>query len=54
MYSTREVSHHLGISPDHMRLFAIKGILKAKSIGSDWVVLDLNYKRKRIPKGTEE
>jgi len=51
MYSTREVAEKLGLSQDHVKLLARKGLIKAKKVGRDWVVLDLNYTRKRKPKG---
>jgi excisionase family DNA binding protein len=50
MYSTKEAAEILGLSHDHVRLLARKGIIKAKKLGHDWVVLDLNYTRKRKPK----
>jgi excisionase family DNA binding protein len=50
MYSTREAADRLGLSPDHVRLLARKGEIKAKRVGRDWVVLSLDYKRKRKPK----
>ena len=51
MYSTKEAAEKLGLSQDHVRLLARKGIIKAKKLGHDWVVLDLNYNRKRKVKG---
>ena len=51
MYSTREAGEMLGLSQEHVRLLARQGVLKAKKLGRDWIVLDLNYKRKRRPKG---
>ena len=51
MYGTKEAAGILGLSQDHVRLLARTGVIKAKKVGRDWVVLDLNYKRKRIPKG---
>ena len=51
MYSTKEAAEKLGLSQDHVRLLARKGVIKAKRLGHDWVVLDLNYTRKRKPKG---
>jgi len=51
MYSTREVAKLLGLSPDHVKLLARKGLLEAKKIGRDWVILTLDYQRKRKPKG---
>ncbi len=54
MYSTREAAEKLGLSQDHVRLLARKGILEAKRLGHDWVILDLNYTRRRRPKEGEE
>jgi len=51
MYSTKEAGEKLGLSQDHVRLLARKGLIKAKKLGHDWVVLDLNHFRKRKPKG---
>jgi hypothetical protein len=51
MYSTNEAAEKLGLSQAQVRLLARKGIIKAKKLGHDWVVLDLNYTRKRNPKG---
>jgi len=50
MYSTREAAEKLGLSQEQVRLLARKGVIKAKRLGHDWVVLELNYKRKRKPK----
>ena len=51
MYSVKEASGKLGISERHLRLLLEKGKIKGKKLGHDWVVLDLNYTRKRKPKG---
>ena len=51
MYSTKEAAEKLGLSQDHVRLLARRGIIQAKKLGHDWVVLDLNYTRKRKAKG---
>jgi excisionase family DNA binding protein len=50
MYSTEEAARILGLSQDHVRLLARTGVISAKKVGRDWVVLDLNYTRKRKPK----
>ena len=50
MYSTKDAAVKLGLSQDHVRLLARKGLIKANKLGHDWVVLDLNYTRKRKPK----
>ena len=47
MYSTKEAADRLGLSQVHVKLLARKGLIEARKIGRDWVVLDLNYKRKR-------
>ena len=51
MFSTKEAADKLGLSQVQVRLLARSGVIKAKKIGRDWVVLDLNYTRKRKPKG---
>ena len=51
IYSTKEAAEKLGLSQDHVRLLARSGFIKARKLGHDWVVLDLNYTRKRRPKG---
>jgi len=51
MYSTKEAAEKLGLSQDHVRLLARKGIIPAKRLGHDWAILDLDYQRKRKPKG---
>ena len=49
MYSTKEAAERLGLSQDHIRLLARKGVIQAKRLGHDWVVLSLDYQRKRKP-----
>ena len=51
MYSTKEAAQRLRLSQEHVRLLARSGLIKARKIGRDWVVLSLDYKRKRKPKG---
>ncbi|MBI4188306.1 MAG: helix-turn-helix domain-containing protein [Chloroflexi bacterium] len=51
IYSTKEAAEKLGLSQDHVRLLARTGLIRAKKLGHDWVVLDLDYIRKRKPKG---
>ena len=50
MYSVKEAADKLGISPVHLRLLLKKGNVKGKKLGHDWVVLSLDYQRKRKPK----
>ncbi len=40
----------MGISKRHLRLLLRTGEVKGKRLARDWVVLDLNYIRKRNPK----
>jgi excisionase family DNA binding protein len=54
MYSTREAAKLLGLSPDHVKLLARNGVIEAKKVGRDWVVLSLDYQRKRRPKGGQK
>jgi hypothetical protein len=51
MHSVKEASIRLGLSEQHIRYLLAKGDIKGKKLARDWVVLDLNYKRKRRPKG---
>ena len=50
MYSTKEAGEKLGLSQDHVRLLARTGAIEAIKVGRDWVVLSLDYQRKRQPK----
>jgi len=50
MYSVREAAEQLGLSEPHVRYLVAKGEIEGKKLGRDWVVLSLDYKRKRKPK----
>ncbi len=50
MYSVREAAMKIGLSERHLRLLLERGRIEGKKIGRDWVVLSLDYKRKRKPK----
>ncbi len=50
IYSTNEAAQKLGLSPDHVRRLVRDGEIKGKKLGHDWVVMNLDYKRKRKPK----
>ena len=54
MYSTKTAAYKLGLSQVQIRLLARTGVIKAKKFGRDWVILDLNYTRKRKPKGNDK
>ena len=50
MYSVREAATKLGISDRRVRVLLNEGRIEGKKLGHDWVVLSLDYKRKRKPK----
>ena len=50
MYSVKEAAKRLGLDPSQIRRLLSKGEIKGKKLGRDWVVLELNYKRRRKPK----
>lgn len=54
MYSVREASSKMHISERHLRLLLQKGEVTGRKLGRDWVVLELNYTRKRKPKGGKD
>lgn len=51
MYSVKEAAEKLGLDTSQVRRLLAKGEIKGKKLGRDWVVLNLDYKRKRKPKG---
>ena len=51
MYSVREAADKLEISDSHCRRLLEAGQIEGKKLGHDWVVLSLDYSRKRKPKG---
>lgn len=53
MYSVKEAAERLGLDPSQVRRLLVKGEIKGKKLGRDWIVLDLSYKRKRKPKGSK-
>ena len=50
MYSVKEASKKLGLDTSQVRRLLAKGEIKGVKLARDWVVLDLNYTRKRNPK----
>jgi len=50
MYSVKEASAKLGISERRVRQLLVQGRIEGKKLGRDWVVLGLDYTRKRKPK----
>ncbi len=54
MYSVKEASQKLGLDTSQVRRLLVKGEIKGVKLARDWVVLELNYKRKRKPKGDKK
>ena len=50
MYSVREAAAKLGVTDRHVRLLLAMGEISGRKLGHDWVVLSLEYERKRKPK----
>jgi excisionase family DNA binding protein len=50
IYSVSEAAERLGLDPSQVRRLLKSGDIKGKKLGHDWVVLSLDYKRKRKPK----
>jgi excisionase family DNA binding protein len=50
MYSVKEAAHWIGLDPSQVRRLLAKGEIKGVRLGRDWVVLSLDYERKRKPK----
>jgi len=50
MYSVKEASEKLSLDGSQIRRLLASGEIEGKKIGSYWVVLNLDYKRKRKPK----
>jgi len=50
MIGTKEAAQRLGLSQAHVRRLLEGGAIEGKRLGRDWIVLNLNYKRKRKPK----
>lgn len=50
MYSVNEAAQKLGLDESQVRRLLRSGEIKGKKWGRDWMVLELDYKRKRKPK----
>jgi len=47
---SNEAAEKLGLESSHIRRLLAKGEIAGKKLGRDWVVLSLEYQRKRAPK----
>ena len=54
LLGTKEAAKRMGISPDHLRRLLESGEVKGKKVGRDWIVLKLDYQRKRKAKIKKE
>lgn len=45
IFTVKEATERLGISPQRVRLLLAEGRIKGKKLGHDWAVLDLKYTR---------
>jgi excisionase family DNA binding protein len=50
MYTTKEAGEKLKLSQAHIRRLLESGQLEGRRLGHAWIVLGLDYKRKRKPK----
>jgi excisionase family DNA binding protein len=50
IYSVSEAAETLGLDASYVRRLLKDKIIKGKKLGHDWVVLSLDYKRRRKPK----
>lgn len=50
MYSVKEAAAKLGVSDRRVRVLLKEERIEGKKLGHDWVVLSLDYKRKKKPK----
>ena len=51
MYSVKQAAERLNLDTSQVRRLLAEGEIEGKKLGRDWVVLELNYKRKRKPRG---
>ncbi|MFC1905736.1 helix-turn-helix domain-containing protein [Chloroflexota bacterium] len=51
IYSVSEAAEKLGLDPSQVRRLLKKGIIEGKKLGHDWVVLSLDYKKKKFGVG---
>jgi excisionase family DNA binding protein len=51
MYTVREAAGKIGVSERYLRLLLSTGKIEGRKLGRDWIVLKLDYKRKRRIKG---
>lgn len=50
LYSVQEAAVKMGLSEQYLRALLANGGVKGRKLGRDWVILSLDYHRKRRPK----
>ena len=50
LYSVQEAAVKMGLSEQYLRALLANGEVKGRKLGRDWVILSLDYHRKRRPK----
>jgi len=50
MYTVKEAADKLSLDASQVRRLLASGDIRGRKLGRDWVVLELNYERKRKPK----
>ena len=59
MYSVKEAAQKLGLDTSQVRRLLAKGEIKGVKLARDWVILELNYEKKKFgvgrkPKGDKK
>ncbi len=54
IYSVNEAAEKLGLDPSQIRRLLKKGDIEGKKLGRDWVVLSLDYKKKKFGVGRKK
>jgi excisionase family DNA binding protein len=50
VFSVKQAAQRIGVSESHCRRLLESGKIRGTKLGHDWVVRNLDYKRKRKPK----
>jgi excisionase family DNA binding protein len=50
LYSVQEAAFKMGLSEQYLRALLANGEVRGRKLGRDWVILSLDYQRKRRPK----
>ena len=53
IFTVEEAAEKLGLSPSHVRRLLKEEKLTGAKLGREWMVTELDYSRKRRPKGEQ-